>query len=78
MSKLAERRQQLEDLGYTRGVGSKYKSIIEYIGDSEELEIDWDELEELLEINFEEIETILQEMEDLGLIELDWTNQTIW
>ena len=78
MSKLHQRRQQLEKLKCSKQEHSHFKTIVEVIGDSDLIEIDFDELSELLGLSFEDVEDTLQYMEDLALIEVDWINQLLY
>jgi hypothetical protein len=77
LSKLQRRRAILENLKCTKDEHSQYKTIIEAIGDSEELDLDWDDLEELIGLKPDHIETLLEEMSDLSLIEVYWEDSII-
>ena len=77
LNKLKERRASLEVLRCSKNERSQYKTVIEFIGDDDEVDIDWDTLEELLELGLDGIETLLQDMNDLELIEIYLEDQIL-
>ena len=78
MNKLIERREYLESLKCSKTDDRHYRVVIEAVGDSDEIEIDFDEFSELLDLDAEGVEDVIQEMADLSLVEVDWTNQILW